>query len=42
MVHADNALVNLKKVVANVVRWHRLEVLLQREVQSPKKGRRDD
>jgi hypothetical protein len=31
MVHADNALVNLKKVVASVVQWHRLEVLLQQK-----------
>jgi hypothetical protein len=38
MAHVDNALVDLKKVVANVVRWHRLEVFLQKKGPIAKKG----
>ncbi len=38
MAHADNALVDLKKVVASVVWWHRLEVLLQKRGPIAKEG----
>jgi len=38
MAHVDNALVDLKRVVASVVRWHRLEVLLQKRGPIAKEG----
>jgi len=38
MAHADNALVDLKKVVASVVQWHSLEVLLHKRGPITKEG----